>query len=308
MLGPPCIFISLFLVSSTNSQLIGFRGVFTLPEGQEYRDSITREASKLVAEFAKNLEEEENTKTRIHQLPDLSLSYTPFYGPQDNLIGRPLTPNEVVDYTDSQSLQPALDQRTNRKLESVEIERATSSVRLLPEPTSPPNQLQRLTETRIERPNIKTDLPPSVEIPSFTNVRTQSVVFDGQSSFPFVSHAVPVQVSNPPRLAVTPTPVPVHLFSPRTLIPKILVPNPLGPSSLGPNPLGPSTLGPITGDGSFSQRLTLGLASTPRPPVFERTPSSLTDINSDRISSNKFGSDRMERFLVEGPAYSVSWG
>lgn len=48
--------------------------------------------------------------------------------------------------------------------------------------------------------------------------------------------------------------------------------------------------------------------STPRPLVFDRTPSSLTDINSDVVSSNVFGRRHMGQFLVEGPNYSISWG
>ena len=48
--------------------------------------------------------------------------------------------------------------------------------------------------------------------------------------------------------------------------------------------------------------------STPRPLVFDRTPSSLTDINSDVVSSNVFGRKHMGQFVVEGPNYSISWG
>ena len=49
------------------------------------------------------------------------------------------------------------------------------------------------------------------------------------------------------------------------------------------------------------------LGSTPRPAVFDRTPSSLTDVNSDVISSNVFGRGHVSGTLVEGPNYSISW-
>ena len=48
--------------------------------------------------------------------------------------------------------------------------------------------------------------------------------------------------------------------------------------------------------------------SSPRPRVFDRTPSSLTDINSNVVSSNVFGRKSTANFLVEGPNYSISWG
>ena len=48
--------------------------------------------------------------------------------------------------------------------------------------------------------------------------------------------------------------------------------------------------------------------SSPRPRVFDRTPSSLTDINSNAVSSNVFGRKSTANFLVEGPNYSISWG
>jgi len=48
--------------------------------------------------------------------------------------------------------------------------------------------------------------------------------------------------------------------------------------------------------------------SSPRPRVFDRTPSSLTDINSNVVSSNVFGRKSTANFLVQGPNYSISWG
>ena len=40
----------ILLISDTlDGQLIGSRGVFTLPEGMEYRDAVTRDASRSVA-------------------------------------------------------------------------------------------------------------------------------------------------------------------------------------------------------------------------------------------------------------------
>ena len=36
----------LLLLASSQGQLIGSRGVFTLAEGEEYRDAVTRQASR----------------------------------------------------------------------------------------------------------------------------------------------------------------------------------------------------------------------------------------------------------------------
>ena len=50
-------FFSLFLIllmispkTLVDGQLIGSRGVFTLPEGMEYRDALTRDASRSVGQ------------------------------------------------------------------------------------------------------------------------------------------------------------------------------------------------------------------------------------------------------------------
>ena len=41
----------ILLISDTlDGQLIGSRGVFTLPEGMEYRDALTRDASRSVSQ------------------------------------------------------------------------------------------------------------------------------------------------------------------------------------------------------------------------------------------------------------------
>ena len=39
----------LLLLEPCSGQLIGSRGVFTLPEGQVYRDAVTRDASRWLA-------------------------------------------------------------------------------------------------------------------------------------------------------------------------------------------------------------------------------------------------------------------
>lgn len=42
----PAIVLVVLVVGHVSGQLIGHRGVFTLPEGQEYRDALTRDASR----------------------------------------------------------------------------------------------------------------------------------------------------------------------------------------------------------------------------------------------------------------------
>ena len=43
---PPALVLLVVVVGHVSGQLIGHRGVFTLPEGQEYRDALTRDASR----------------------------------------------------------------------------------------------------------------------------------------------------------------------------------------------------------------------------------------------------------------------
>ena len=48
--------------------------------------------------------------------------HSPFFGPKPLVKGRPLTPNEVLDFRDSRFLNPPEELRTNKILPEVEIE------------------------------------------------------------------------------------------------------------------------------------------------------------------------------------------
>ena len=140
-------------------QLIGSRGVITLREGVEYRDPETVEASESVAHFAKEFQEvddaiaERLSRTNSFQSPLNEV--TPKFSTQvlENVRGRPLVENEIFDFLDARFVEPAPEQQFNQFLDEVEIERATSPVRLLPgeglpptprPPTRPPNRLVNL--------------------------------------------------------------------------------------------------------------------------------------------------------------------
>ena len=91
--------------------------------------------------------------------------HSPFFGPKPLVKGRPLTPNEVLDFRDSRFLNPPEELRTNKILPEVEIERTTSSIRLLMDNShNPPN------------PNLNKKVrPPPREFPTFEAVRTNTL-------------------------------------------------------------------------------------------------------------------------------------
>jgi len=147
----------LFYFSTSSGQLIGSRGVFTPKEGFEYRDPETVQASENVADFAKEFQEidDDIAERRSHSNSFQSRGHevSPKFQTAilDNIQGRPLVDNEIFDFLESRFLEPPQDLQFNKFLDEVEIERATSPVRLLPgeglppTPRPPPRAPNRLT-------------------------------------------------------------------------------------------------------------------------------------------------------------------
>lgn len=78
-----------------------------------------------------------------------------------------------------------------------------------------------------------------------------------------------------------------------------------------PHKFGPRHRGRLRGRSRFQRPRPIPgplRVSTVRPPVFDRTPSSLTDFNSDAIFGNVFGRRHTGPFIVNGPNFSISWG
>lgn len=133
----------LLLLVPCSGQLIGSRGVFTLPEGQVYRDAVTRDASRMAGQFAMRFQVMEGMKVdkKFKKLSKASArAHTPFFGPKVRMKGKSLTPDEVLDFHDSRSFNPPEELRMNKPLAELEQERSTSSQQLLmAEELSKPN-------------------------------------------------------------------------------------------------------------------------------------------------------------------------
>jgi len=134
----PQAVLVLLALHYSSPQLIGHRGVITLREGVEYRDPETVEASETVAHFAKEFQEiddeiaERNSRTNTFRSRLNEVS--PKFQTQilENVRGRPLVENEIFDFLESRFVEPPQELQFNKFLDEVEIERATSPVRLLP--------------------------------------------------------------------------------------------------------------------------------------------------------------------------------
>lgn len=164
------VLVLLITLDTIDGQLIGSRGVFTLPEGMEYRDALTRDASKMAADFAMHFQvkEDKRVKEKYKKKSKAEAKkHSPFFGPKPLVKGRPLLPNEVLDFRDSRFLNPPEELRMNKILPEVEMERTTSSIRLLMDDMlNPPNIAKN-------PPNIEENIrPPPKQFPTFEAVRT----------------------------------------------------------------------------------------------------------------------------------------
>eukprot|EP00091_Calanus_sinicus_P013140 TRINITY_DN2924_c0_g1_i8.p1 TRINITY_DN2924_c0_g1~~TRINITY_DN2924_c0_g1_i8.p1 ORF type:complete len:502 (+),score=84.83 TRINITY_DN2924_c0_g1_i8:216-1721(+) len=139
------VFLLLHVYTATSSpQLIGSRGVIKLREGVEYRDPETVEASETVANFAREFQEVDDDIAERHSHANSFRSRQNEVSPRfrtqlpDNVKGRPLIENEIFDFLESRFLEPPQELQFNKFLDEVEIERATSPIRLLPGEGLPP--------------------------------------------------------------------------------------------------------------------------------------------------------------------------
>lgn len=264
--------------------------MFTLPPGVEYRDAVTREASKLVGKFARMFQKKEEKIKKIRP-PKPSRPHTPFFGPQVISPGRLLAPAEVLDFQDSRFLNPPPDQRKNRKLEEIELERSTSRERLLPDPRDPPG---------IPPGSVRSSKPFSM----FEAVPTPSpgsiLERGGKEGIPFMNRLRPQSPPAASSFGSNNSPVRSQISqSPPSL------PSPPSQSRINhPRPapdLLPRSRGGV-------RRVDIVSPPTTSPGVFDRTPSSFSDVNSDLISKNVFGLSRMNSFVVHGPNYYIYWG
>ena len=70
------MFLFSLLVSHCSGQLIGNRGVFLLPEGQQYRDAETLEASERVSAFARRVQPELDLEAELNMLGEQDRSFS----------------------------------------------------------------------------------------------------------------------------------------------------------------------------------------------------------------------------------------
>ena len=142
------------------AQLLGHFGVIKLPEGFQYRDSETVEASEKVARFGESFQAHDDDQAERNMRANKFLSFgqtVPNY--QSDFccgkIGTKMDDSRIFDRFDSNFVKPLTETRSNKPLEEILIEESTSRIRLLPgeglpptpgPPTRPPNRLLNLNE------------------------------------------------------------------------------------------------------------------------------------------------------------------
>jgi len=132
------IFILLAVaVPQSQAQLVGSRGVVSLPVGFVYHDNDTLDASKRAAEYARTFQVVEDHQVAQQKLitlqqDHLSKETEPKYANSLNKVGRQIPLNSILSYENSKLLNPPLENRLNVPLEEVEKERANGKIRLLP--------------------------------------------------------------------------------------------------------------------------------------------------------------------------------
>ena len=129
----------LTMLTPGHGQLIGHRGVISLPVGEVYRDAFTVQASEAAARLAlgiNDVEERIQETNRFHSRYHLSTLLTfsqscsrqsgyslPSYLTQVpvNAIGRPLQDNEIFDVLDSRFLEVPPENKLNVPLDEIEV-------------------------------------------------------------------------------------------------------------------------------------------------------------------------------------------
>ena len=134
MLTRTILLLTFLPMSLIPAQLIGSRGVIHLKEGYEYRDKHTVTASEAVAKYAKKYQpfadnEAERRKGRRFSANSVNFSSVE----SKTRAGQKLRNSEIFDFQSSRVISPLVELRHNKPLEEIELERSTSSLRLLPE-------------------------------------------------------------------------------------------------------------------------------------------------------------------------------
>lgn len=116
-----------------SGQLLGHRGLVSLPEDWVYHDNLTLTVSKSAGKLAKELEVREKhreSERKVLQLQRRERVTVPRYDQQEsqeNLLGQEVAAQSVLAYGDSLSLQPVQNTRLPAKLEELEAERRSGS-------------------------------------------------------------------------------------------------------------------------------------------------------------------------------------
>merc|ERR1719187_2862186 len=164
-----------FDINRSLGQLIGFFSVKELPEGFEYRDPRTVEASEKAADLAERFqprqdddasrkEERARHRSSTHYVPDFK---------SEVKLGKKLSDGKIFDRFDSNFLEPLVETRSNKILDEIQHEMTTSRNRYLPgqknpdivtQPTRLPSRLINKNEKIEESERSKTgELFKSVE-------------------------------------------------------------------------------------------------------------------------------------------------
>lgn len=127
-----CLSALLCVTVSASPQLIGHRGVVTLPQDWVYHDNFTLVASRQAARFAILEEHKENEKKVLAEQKRFrggqvkqggSQEAEPSYVQSPNKIGREFKAQEVLAYGDSLYFSPPEENRSNVKIPELEAER-----------------------------------------------------------------------------------------------------------------------------------------------------------------------------------------
>jgi len=133
-----CVLFCLLALVSSSAQLIGNRGVVTLPRDWIYHDNFTLAASRGAARFAILEEHKENEKKVLVQQRRLrggqvkqggSQEAEPAYRQSPNKVGREFRAQEVLAYGDSLYFNPPEENRSNVKIPEIEAERRTAKAK-----------------------------------------------------------------------------------------------------------------------------------------------------------------------------------
>ena len=147
--------VLLLLSSPSSGQLLGHFGFVELPEGFDYRDAETVEASKEAARFWQRYQAGSNR--RLNGFNILS-NIVPDYKTKNHgvRIGKKKADSRIFDRFDTNFLQPLTETRSNKPLEEILVEDHTSRIRLLPGEGLPPTPAPptRLPVNRLQNLNV----------------------------------------------------------------------------------------------------------------------------------------------------------